>query len=217
MPYCAEIPKWWKPIEDCLTLDELIQFNEKIEREEIINEHYRILDKLSRLRLEDPYYMKYTITLMRRFEHKEITEKMFWITINPPPDIDISIFKILIFNLISKPYILNLIGAFEQTGDSETTLGRHPHFHFMCKKLQNVQPAKMHRNLLRHFSAYIKNPKAVDVRVYNSDLAEDKKKYLIGEKQDEEKIAACFYNTEWRNIHGIPPVINEITKNDLKK
>lgn len=129
--------------------------------------------------------------------------KIFFITVNPYPDVDIKTFKKLVDKFLSRSFILNEYHCFEQTGKTEKEMGKHPHFHIVFDKKNTMSPAQMLDRTYNTFKSIVGSKKSCDVRVYDIEYKQDKIDYITGSKWDEEKQPAIQVNKIWREKYNL--------------
>lgn len=112
---------------------------------------------------------------------------IYWITINPPPNIDIQGFINRVHQLRERSYLPNIKYSFEQRGEQLDEVGTGVHVHILCDKKKGVAPKNIINNLSSFLKNYISSSSSIDVKSYPKSYYQDKVNYLSGKKQDPDK------------------------------
>jgi len=132
------------------------------------------------------------------------------LTINPKPDVNLELFKKLVNVFITRTFVLNPVYTFEQTGDTDATMGRHPHCHiiFNLPEKSPLSPSQISDRAYSTFKSIVGNKKHCDAKKYSSDYRSDKIDYLKGNKWESEKLSSISFNNKWREKFGMYDNIN---------
>lgn len=195
---CGKSPEWFKCM--CkLPLDVQLQYDEELARQDIWNKFYLEYEKIvSHCDTDEIISFKIQAILRPREE-----KKIFFVTINPRPDVDLKLFKKLVANYLSRTFVQNELYSFEQTGEDVSTMGKHPHCHIIMDKVKNMSPKQLQDRTYNTFKSICGNKLCCDVRIYSGSLRQDKINYLKGLKWDESKDKASKINIVWRELNDM--------------
>lgn len=192
---CGKSPKWFNCMCRYTESDRLLVAEEEARRN-LRNDAYLMLVKIQ----ESESFRKVTDAKIQVIlSAKSVYKKIFWVTINPKPDVDLEKFLALINNYMKRPFIIKGRYVLEQTGETIETMGKHPHVHILFEKLQSLSPKQCHDRTYSTFNTICGNKKCVDIRVYDASLMEEKVQYMKGEKWDSSKDPAILINPIWRD------------------
>lgn len=132
----------------------------------------------------------------------EKRREIFWITINPKPDVTFEQLRSTIRGRLMPRIIMKgALYVFEQRSeDPENPHGFHCHI-LVDKKMS---PKQMYDRVRSTVASIIGTSKALDVRAYPYTYRTEKLEYLKGSKWDDEKSAAVNATRTWRQNNGIP-------------
>lgn len=126
-------------------------------------------------------------------------EKIFWLTINPKPDVDFDTFREVVERYINRVFVKNCMYAFEVRGQDQ--LGYHGfHVHMVFDKPHMMSKKQLLTRTYNTFKDIVGNIMHIDVRLYSGSCREDKEAYLKGEKWDEEKDESVRHTRDWRKL-----------------
>lgn len=128
--------------------------------------------------------------------------EIFWITVNPKPDVSLIEFKRVIFRLMDRVFMKGATFAFEQRASEEPYSGAH--CHIMVDKL--MSPKQMHNRIFNTVKQCVGNVKHVDLRAYPYSFREEKLDYLKGNKWDTEKDAVVAATYNWREVNNLEDI-----------
>lgn len=139
-------------------------------------------ESILRSKLEIPPI--YAIYKQLLYQSKPSKDKIFWITINPPSNIDVRKFINRVHSSTECPYMPNMRYTFEQRGETLDEMGKGLHVHILVDKKPKYSP----KNIINNLSSFFKLDKpSIDVRVYPAHFRQDKIEYLSGNKDDKSK------------------------------
>lgn len=198
---CGKSPDWFNCICKYPVIDQ-IQFSESCEREKLWNKFYtEFQDIKSKRDTHDILWFRIQAIV------KPIAQpKIFFMTINPKPDIDLKLFKDLVSKYISRSFVKNVLYSFEQTGVDDDSMGHHPHVHIIMDKVKNMSPKQLQDRTYNTFKNVCNNRLCCDVRIYQGSLRQDKIDYLKGLKWDESKDKASKINIVWRKLNNLETI-----------
>lgn len=151
-------------------------FEEQRFRHYLELEEFKLREKLEVIPLE-------TVMAQLNFEKYKSKEKIFWITVNPPPDYDVQSFIDKCCTLNPNTY-KDCKYTIEQRGETIKELGKGVHLHMVCRQKKNQSK----KNIINNFSSKFKlSNSCVDVKIYPESMYNDKVNYLKGIKDDPEK------------------------------
>lgn len=139
------------------------------------------------------------IRLKSRIPENEKRE-IFWITINPKPEVSLIKFKETIENRLSnRVFMKGAIYTYEIRSHEKPYKGIH--CHMLVDK--HMSPKQMHDRVYNTVKGLVGNKKCVDIRSYPYSLREEKLDYLNGKKWDSEKDPAVKATLLWRVQEGL--------------
>lgn len=151
-------------------------FEEQRFRHNLELEEFKVRDKLEKVPLD-------VILSQMKFEQQLDKKKIFWITISPPPDYDLTTFINKVKSLNPETY-QDLKYNIEQRGETVEELGKGFHLHMLCKQKKN----QSQKNIINNLSSKFKlSNSSIDVKLYPVSYYNDKVDYLKGKKNDPDK------------------------------
>ena len=131
-----------------------------------------------------------------------LSEYMF-ITINPKPDISVKTLYDKLMKLFKSVNILNYLMVLEQRGNDVSNIGKGLHTHFIIK---NKYPkfCKLRKHLDGLFGDIVGNSRHIDIKncKHSTDVS-NRLKYMLGQKEGEDKQIKQYYDKIWRDEKGI--------------
>lgn len=141
--------------------------------------------------------------LKKRKEAFEKNREIFWITINPKPEVEFEEFKKMIMEkLVTRIFMKDATYVFEQRAKKAPYSGVH--CHIMVDKI--MSPKQMFDRLFSTIKNYVGNKKHLDLRVYPYTMREDKLDYLKGLKWDSDKDECIEATKQWRQENNIDDI-----------
>lgn len=130
------------------------------------------------------------ITLVREANeafHRDSRVKrfMYFVTLNPRPDVPLEKLCSVVEKISRRKFIEKIYYTFEQRGEDIDSLGSGIHSHMLFFSTNSFGQVK--RDLQNTCKSIVGNPMHVDVRLYTSEMYEDKLDYLRGVKWDPDK------------------------------
>lgn len=143
-------------------------------------------------------FAKFIKEKMEQEENKQ--RAVYWITINPKPDISFDYFRNLIIErLFDRVIMKGAVCAFEQRSKEAPYSGVH--CHILVDK--RMGPKKMFTRIFNTVNHIVGNPKHVDIREYPYTYREEKLDYLRGKKWDPAKDPSVQATLQWRKDNNI--------------
>jgi len=139
---------------------------------------------------------------LRKKMETEIMKKreIFWITVNPKPDIEFHEFRELILDrVIKRTFMKDCHVVFEQRAKKEPYHGIHAHI--LVEK--RMSPKQMFDRIFNTCKDVLGNKKALDIRHYPYSYHDDKLDYMKGKKWDPEKDPSVAATIKWRMVNGL--------------
>lgn len=128
---------------------------------------------------------------------------IFWITVNPRPDVRFDFFKKTVSNLMERVFMKGAVYAFEQRSEDD----KKPHgYHCHILVDKRMSPKQMYDRVFNTFKAILGTKKALDIRSYEGRFRDEKMDYLRGIKWDPDKDKAVFATCKWRESIGIEAI-----------
>ncbi len=174
------------------------------------------------------------VELHRQNEYKKYLKKSFsnltlkgnsktppltfcFVTINPQPDIELDDFIDKIKKCTRSLLFADYLAVLEQRGsEKENTLGKGFHAHILFRRhfplAEGKPPTQIRRDLKQSFKKYCNtnNPQLLNIQFIGSEFAVDKKLYILGIKNDDEKIEKTHGDKKWRALHNIPDTLGNL-------
>lgn len=135
-----------------------------------------------------------------------------FITINPPDDVSLKVFKTAVEKLVARNIYKESIYVFEQRGTSCEDMGKGRHCHLLCKRNLMYKPSKvaeLTKNTLKNL-VDVKNPALLNIQHIGEDYAKDKIEYITGVKTGEGKDLKQEIDIPWRESEGLDPYYGNI-------
>lgn len=126
-------------------------------------------------------------TVTERKVTKQYTH--IFVTINPPPTLDLKIFINQINKTLSKNWIEGYIYVIEQRGENENELGKGFHSHILIKLLNHKKQSEINREIKNTWKKIldIDNYHILNIK-FIDDLEQKRKQgYILGEKSEDIK------------------------------
>jgi len=143
---------------------------------------------------------------------KEHNNGYCFITINPPDDVSLKVFKTAVEKLVGRNIYLEHIYVYEQRGTSSEDMGKGRHCHMLCKRNLMYKPSKvaeLTKNTLKNI-VDVKNPALLNIQHIGEDFAKDKIDYITGAKTGEGKDQKQEMDVPWRLSEGLEPYYGSI-------
>lgn len=135
--------------------------------------------------------------LRREYEQ---SREIFWITINPKPDVEFHTFHVLMRDrLMKRVFMKGAVYVFEQRAHDAPYQGFH--CHIMCDK--RMSPKQMHDRIYNTVKDIVGTRKHVDLRTYPYTYREEKLDYMNGKKWDTDKEKSVIATRQWRKENDI--------------
>lgn len=149
-------------------------------------------------------YLLASVVQRKTEEENERRAKIYFVTINPRPDVKFDDFRRRVVRYFSK--YPNSVYGFEIRGKND--LGYHGiHCHAIVNSTHRKNDSStFKRNVYSSFKDMVGNRMHVDVRLYSASYREDKISYIKGEKWDEDKLESVELTKAWREDFGIEPI-----------
>lgn len=170
--------------------------------EDLMAQHYFKVSDLYDEYEGDFYYRNFDL-FKARLKAKSKSNDIYWITINPKPDVILSDFVNKIADVSKRPCLANVVYVFEQRGTSYEDAGKGFHCHILSDKKINFSPQKIQDYLYNSLKKMVGNKQHVRVDKYPASFREDKLKYMNGEKWDDDKHSAVLINSGWRKKNNL--------------
>ncbi len=171
------------------------------ERHELIEDYFRgkVESSYSKelLALQKKHLLLLGEALRTQIFIKPKTGQFYFITINPITD-DFDLFKNKVEKLLTRPFIIDPIYAYEQRGTTNDDIGKGYHVHIISKKKKYTSPAELQKNIYSQFKNILGNIKHVDIRSCPMVWYDEKLSYIKGDKWDLSKTESCNLNRVWR-------------------
>lgn len=123
------------------------------------------------------------------------------ITVFFPVDVDFAKVKEATEKVVRKKWLAGCIYAYEQKGDSDTTVGHNPHVHIFCENSKRKSQAI--REVFNTYKGIVASQNSIHVEQKPAGWFPRCKSYLHGQKAGP-KMAAVQFDEQWRNLHGLP-------------
>lgn len=134
-------------------------------------------------------------------EKQDQTREMFWITVNPKPEIPFEEFKEKVLKkLMNRTIMQGAAFCFEQRAGAKPYSGFH--CHILVDK--RMSPKQMHDRVFNTVKDIVGTTKHVDLRTYPYTMRQDKLDYMQGKKWDDEKEDAISATEAWRKEIKLP-------------
>lgn len=114
-------------------------------------------------------------------------ENLFWVTVNPKPEVKLDDFLSKLSKASSKVWIKNWYYNIEQRGETLENAGQGLHSHFLIIPNKYKRISQVRDEFRSTFKGMIGNPRCIDVKSYPLNLFQDKLDYLEGKKWDDDK------------------------------
>lgn len=160
--------------------------------------------------LQNKLYEKYSYDAKteRVYNKVNVIKKVYshlFLTINPPPNLDLKDFINRIFKTLSKNWIEGYLFVIEQRGENIEEIGKGFHTHILIKLLNNKKQSEINREIKNTWK------KILDVDNYHIlnlkyiDDAEQKRKqnYILGLKTEEHKHLKQKHDIIYRNNNNL--------------
>lgn len=160
--------------------------------------------------LRDKLYSKYQYDSKteRVYNVVNVVKKVYthlFLTINPPPNLDLKDFIDKIYKTLSKNWIEGYLFVIEQRGENIEEIGKGFHTHILIKLLNNKKQSEINREIKNTWK------KILDVDNYHIlnlkyiDDAEQKRKqnYILGLKTEEHKHLKQKHDIIYRNNNNL--------------
>jgi hypothetical protein len=114
--------------------------------------------------------------------------EIYWITVNPKPDVDLDIILKSIQNFCHRKAVRDYQFSIEQRGETEEEIGKGIHSHILLK-WERKQNKYIKQFLIESVKRLVGNYSSsiINIRRITSDIYQDKLDYLNGLKWDKEK------------------------------
>jgi len=138
-----------------------------------------------------------------------ITKNHLFLTINPPPEIDICKFQTYIKRIVNKKWIIKYLLCYEQRGENDETKGRGFHVHILIEH-NPMKPSHIKRELANTLKDImdVENYHILNIKHIDSTEAKRKINYIIGTKKEAEKHTKQHYDIIWRKEMNLDPYYN---------
>jgi hypothetical protein len=136
---------------------------------------------------------------------KEHNNGYCFITINPPDDVSLKVFKTAVEKLVARNIYTESIYVYEQRGTSSEDMGKGRHCHLLCKRNLMYKPSKvaeLTKNTLKNI-VDVKNPALLNIQHIGEEYAKDKIEYITGEKTGDGKDQKQEIDIPWRESEGL--------------
>lgn len=136
---------------------------------------------------------------------KEHNNGYCFITINPPDDVSLKVFKTAVEKLVARNIYTESIYVYEQRGSSSEDMGKGRHCHLLCKRNLMYKPSKvaeLTKNTLKNI-VDVKNPALLNIQHIGEEYAKDKIEYITGEKTGDGKDQKQEIDIPWRESEGL--------------
>lgn len=166
------------------------------------------------LKMEDEYdysvgdfYHRHQLFLKSLFVVKKKNEKIYFLTINPRPDVSLSQLQIGIKKLMTRVFMKGAIYTYEQRGVEEAE-EHGAHVHIVFDKRVEDSPSQILKYIQNTFKNLIGNNKKmidkyINLKTYPAEFKDEKVSYLKGEKWDVGKEDAVKTNILWRTKNNL--------------
>lgn len=137
-------------------------------------------------------------------EQVQETPEIYWITVNPKPDVDIQLVLKCVLNFCKRKAVKDYHFSIEQRGESEEEIGKGIHSHILVK-WDRKQNKYVKQFLIESVKRLVGNysPAILNIRRITSDIYQDKLDYLDGKKWDEEKDIKIKWDKIYRERNNI--------------
>lgn len=169
------------------------------------------LSRYIEARKEDPRnpaagigYIMASVIHRKMEEESKRRAKMYFVTINPKPDIKFDEFRRRTQKYFAKYKETEF--AFEVRGKKDDLYYGH-HCHILMKaRTKKNDTHTIRSNIYKSFKDMVGNIKSIDVRLYPESYWEDKRDYISGKKWDDQKDEAILATKEWRESIGLKSI-----------
>lgn len=126
-------------------------------------------------------------TVTERKAIKQYTH--IFVTINPPPTLDLKIFINQINKTLSKNWIEGYIYVIEQRGENEVEIGKGFHTHILIKLLNHKKQSEINREIKNTWKKIldIDNYHILNIKFIDESEQKRKQGYILGEKSEDIK------------------------------
>lgn len=130
--------------------------------------------------------------------------EIFWITVNPKPDVDIQLVLKCILNFCKRKAVKDYHFSIEQRGESEEEIGKGVHSHILVKwdRKQNKYVKQFLIESVKRLVGNYSNA-ILNIRRITFDIYQDKLDYLNGLKWDKEKDIKIHFDKIYRERNNI--------------
>lgn len=147
-----------------------------------------------------------------KYPQKKTSTTLTWcfITINPKPNIELSLFIKKLNQFIKTKIFEDCLAVVEQRGLATEALGKGFHAHILFKRHtplnEGLPPTNIKRNVKQSWKKYceVTNPHILNIQFIGDDFAVDKYEYMMGTKTAEGKKDKQLGDVVWRQENNIP-------------
>lgn len=170
----------------------------KWDSKQILEEYAKSCNKLNYFMHQDLFRRE----LLKPVNHLDArSSKTQWvlITINPKPDVPLSVLKFTVEQAVALKVFDQSIYAFEQRAEQGEFLGIH--CHMLCHR--TTTPSIVKREMIRKFRSLVGHVKHIDLKFITDSDVPKVEGYVLGDKKDDHKQAKVDYDKKFRKENGL--------------
>jgi len=128
-----------------------------------------------------------------------------FLTINPPPTLELNTFINAINKTLSKNWIDGYIYVIEQRGENHDELGKGFHTHILIKLTNHKKQSEVNREIKNTWKKIldIDNYHIMNIKFIDDDEQKRKQGYILGEKKEEIKHLKQKMDIEYRKVNNL--------------
>lgn len=123
----------------------------------------------------------------------------YWVTVNVAPGVLLADVQTKVRKYVHRRMLCKSEWVYEQRGSTDDEAGKGLHVHLLVQPAKPISLTSIRKNTYNTFKSLVGNEKCVCVLACKTETdVEKRRRYMSGEKDDDEKMVKCAVDKKWR-------------------